>query len=247
MISLTFSKKTNVQIPVLQSHRGFWTQNISENTLKAVQNSFSSGFQMTEFDVRLTLDEKVILFHDDKIDKEKVSNKTLNELQRIHQINTLDEVLNWFSSVIANQRIFFLNIEIKSNSIFDRRLESQVLTLIDQYQVQDHVLISSFNPLSLFYFRIKKSKLTRSLLLTMDTTQLGNSLMIRSMILNMLARPHYLHLDHRDWHNWYIQTFLKGKIRIILWTCNDRVLAQRYLKEGAVGIISDNIKPTDLK
>jgi len=247
MISLTFSKKTNVKIPVVQSHRGFWNQDISENTLKAIQNAFLNGFQMTEFDVRLTLDEKVILFHDDKIDKEKVSRKTLNELQKKHQINTLDEVLVWFASVISHQQIFFLNIEIKSNSIFDRRLESQVLKLIERYQVQDQVLISSFNPLSLFYFRVMKSKVTRSLLLTMDATQVGNSLMVKSMVLNMLARPHYLHLDYRDWQNWYIQTFLKDKIRIILWTCNDLVAAQRYLKEGAMGIISDNIKPTDLK
>ena len=247
MINLIFSKKIKNHIPKLQSHRGFWNQSIPENTLDAIKNAFLNGFEMTEFDVRLTRDEKVILFHDDKINKEKISAKTLSEVQSQYQVNTLDEVLDWLAKIKAQQKSFSLNIEIKSNSIFDRRLESLVLSLVKNYQLQENIIVSSFNPLSLFYFKIKDSNITRSLLLTLDAKQPGNSLFVRSMILNVLARPHYLHLDYKDWDHWYIDVFFKGKIKIILWTCNDLLEAQRYLKEGAIGLISDVIKPIDLK
>lgn len=247
MISLTFKSKNDQKIPKVQSHRGFWNEHVKENTLNSIINSYENGFLMTEFDVRLTSDCQVILFHDPKIKGYPIARMNLNEIRNITQVDLLDDVFKWLKNIFASGDQFFLNIEIKSNSLFNRKLERKIIELVNHYGVQDKIIISSFNPFTLYYLKRQMPSVTRSLLLTLDKKQFGNTLLIRSMLLNILARPHYLHLDHENWSHWYIQKFLKGRVNIVLWTCNEIDRAQKYLNEGAVGLISDVIKPTDLE
>jgi glycerophosphoryl diester phosphodiesterase len=50
------------------AHRGDW-RNAPENSLPAIQNCIDMGLDMVEIDVRMTLDEQLVLMHDSTVDR----------------------------------------------------------------------------------------------------------------------------------------------------------------------------------
>lgn len=244
VIKLLYAKdELSFQPPKLQSHRGYWVDGLPQNSLKSIQKAYELGYLMSEFDVRLTKDHHVVLFHDEEIQGIKISSLKYSELLKIQKVDTLDTVFKWLSKI---QSEFYLNVEIKSKLVRNRVLEKCVLDLIVKYNLQNKVLISSFNPLSLYYFKKYAPKILRSLLLTYNNDH-GNNFVIKSQILNVLAQPHFLHLDEKYWQIKKYKKLLELNIPIVLWTCNDLEKAKVYFKQGVYGIITDSITPQKIK
>ena len=231
-------------IPKLQSHRGYCQPHtgVVENTLKAVIKSYELDYQMVEFDVRMTKDKQVVLFHDEVIAHTKIAKLTLLDLKKIRHVDLLSDVFEWHQKTKTNK--FKLNIEIKSKAI-NGILEKNIYELICKYKMQKKIIISSFNPMSLAYMNTFDPTIFRSLLLSNEKGY-GNNFFIKNMTLNFLARPNALHLRDRDWNQKIFSKFLEKKIPIVLWTCNDLAAVETYFKEGVTGVISDKIKPSDL-
>ena len=228
-------------LPRLQNHRGYWVEGITQNSLLAIKKSFELGYQMVEFDVRITKDNEVVLFHDHLYKNKKISEMTYNQLRSELDINTLDEALNW----LVNVPDFKYNIEIKNNQLFGNQLEINVYQFINKYNLQKRVMISSFNPLSLFKMRLLDSSIYRALLLTYEKEH-RNNFIIKSKILNLLAHPHMLNLRFEDFvANPQRFSKLYKKIPIVLWTVNDLKIWNHH-KDKIHGIISDSIKPNEI-
>ncbi len=253
MIKFLYSKiKTQFDIPKLQSHRGFWFGDETlQNSLLSIKKAYDHHYQMCEFDVRLTADQKVVLFHDESI-KDSQSVDHLVHLLSFEQINqirvtdSLEDVFVWYRAIIdKNQRKFNLNIEIKSKYILNRDLEKEVIKLIEKYDLETFVIISSFNPMSLYYLKKNKPEIFRALLLTFNN-EFKNNFVIKSQILNLLAKPHFLHLDEKHWRLKKYKKLMKLKIPIVLWTCNDLQRIKSYFDQGVTSVITDQIKPEDL-
>lgn len=228
----------------LQCHRGYWVSGLMQNSVASLKEAFDLGYKMSEFDIRITKDAEVILFHDDFINSKKVSDLTLKEVNEHQKVDTFEDCLTWFSKLKKDS--YFLNIEIKSKFVRQRILERKVLDLILKYNVQDRVLISSFNPMSLAFFRKNQPDIIRSLLLTYNNEH-GNNFVVKSQILNVLAQPHFLHLDEKYWSQKRYKSLLKMGIPVVLWTCNDLEKVKKYFSQGVYGIISDSLKPTDIE
>lgn len=229
-------------LPKLQSHRGFRHTNISlrENTLASIQKAYELGYLMVEFDVRLTKDQQVILYHDDKIAGAPISRMTMSEIQSRQRVDLLADVFVWYAQMQIHN--FKFNIEIKSRSTHGI-LEKHVYQLVQKFSLQKNILISSFNPISLMYFRLFDPTIFRSLLLTFSNES-GNNFVIKNMMLNVLARPNALHLNHEDWDTQKFKNLIEKNVPIVLWTCNDLNLINQYYTEGIVGVISDTITPS---
>ncbi|MBT5934449.1 glycerophosphodiester phosphodiesterase family protein [Sulfurimonas sp.] len=98
------------------AHRGL-SELYPENTLLAFKKAIEAGTDGIETDLRLSLDEEVILFHDDDFVRftgsdEKPENLSLEELKKIdvglgESIPTLEEILQ-----LLNKRIILV-LEIK--------------------------------------------------------------------------------------------------------------------------------------
>ncbi len=253
MIKYLYSKiKTQFDIPKLQSHRGFWYSDQSlQNTLKSIQKAYEHNYQMCEFDVRLTADKWAVLYHDeDIVDKNQssqfVHSVSYNQLNQIKPIDSLEDVFIWYKTIIdRNEKKFNLNIEIKSKYVFNRDLEKEVVRLIEKFGLESFVIISSFNPMSLYYFRKTKPEIFRALLLTMNN-EFKNNFIIKSQILNLLAKPHFLHLDEKHWRMKKYKKLMKLKVPIVLWTCNDLGRIKTYFDQGVTSVITDQITPNDL-
>lgn len=226
-------------IPRLQSHRGYRESGQIENTLGAVQKAYELGYEMCEFDVRISRDRIPVLFHDAKVENHSISKTLYKNLKSKFNIDSLEDVFKWFETT---EKWFKLNIEIKSIAI-NGKIEQGVYKLIRQYKLEDRVLISSFNPFTLSFFRKKDPRIVRSLLLTFEKRD-KNNFIIRKMLLNKLAAPHALHLRFEDFDQ---NLFKDLEIPIVLWTCNEvRKIKSLYTDKKIHGIISDTIQKKDL-
>ncbi|MEQ1723562.1 MAG: glycerophosphodiester phosphodiesterase [Pseudobdellovibrio sp.] len=226
-------------LPKLQAHRGFCVAGLQQNSLAAIQAAFEQKYQISEFDVRMTADSQVILFHDDRFENNIIAKTDFATLNKLTPVTPLEELFKWLVT-IAN---FKLNIEIKSREIVNAQLERKVCELIRQYKVEDRVLVSSFNPLTLYRVRRYSPKVYRALLLTFERDH-GNNFVIKSRVMNYLCRPHMLNLRYNDYSKRFKK--LAQKIPVVLWTVNDVSIFKKHSAE-VHGIISDKITPEDLK
>jgi glycerophosphoryl diester phosphodiesterase len=229
-------------LPRLQCHRGYWVGGLQQNSIESIKAACEKGYGMTEFDVRLTADGEVVLFHDAMTDGRPVSEMTYKELNEKRTVHRLEELFDWFKTA-GN---FKLNIEIKNDKVFNYKLEAGVCDLISRFGLEDRVLVSSFNPVSLAKVRLLCPKVYRALLLTFEHEP-GNTLLVMSTSGNFLCDPHALHLRQEDFekHKNAFRTLAK-KIPVVLWTVNDLKIYENH-KDVIYGVISDEITPEAFK
>ncbi|MFZ3229142.1 MAG: glycerophosphodiester phosphodiesterase [Pseudobdellovibrio sp.] len=229
-------------LPRIQSHRGYCVSGLQENTLASIQKAFSLGYQMVEFDVRMTADGVLVLHHDEYCDGFKLEKNNYEKLKNSKVVDSLEQVLDWLASQKNN--LLKYNIELKSRSIISSKLERKMCYLIMKYDLGHQVLVSSFNPLALAWVRFYMPSMFRALLLSFED-HADNKWYLKLMVFNFLSRPHVLNLRFQDWDNSIFSEIIK-KVPIVLWTCNDLLYAKKVLNQ-VHGIISDEIIPQSLK
>lgn len=158
------------------AHRGASFE-APENTLIAFQRAIAMEADMIELDVRLSLDEEVVVFHDSTLkrttDKEgKVRDMPLATLKQA-------DAGSWFNPAFTGERIptleetlqlcqgkIMLNIEIKKESVRkrDALIERKIIALLHQYQMVPHTMISSFSTLALKRLKELEPRLSTALL-----------------------------------------------------------------------------------
>ncbi len=133
-----------------------------ENTMDAFIAAKKFGADGIELDVHLTLDDQIVVIHDETIDRTtngtgNVKDFTLEELKKLKanyhykhffkkasKIPSLREVFEWL-----DKNKLICNIELKNNSIPYEGMEKKVIDLIKEFKLEDRIIISSFNHKSL--------------------------------------------------------------------------------------------------
>ncbi len=149
--------------PFVCGHRGA-SGHAPENTMAAFRLAQKMGATWLEFDVQLSADGIPIILHDDTLERTtslaqplKPSDLTRDELKELdagswfsdeyrnERLPTLDEVLQEFGQVMG------LNIEIKSRVgvEVDNGLEQKIAQSVRRFNLQERVVISSFDPFRL--------------------------------------------------------------------------------------------------
>jgi glycerophosphoryl diester phosphodiesterase len=145
--------------PWIIAHRGFRAK-YPENTLIAFQAALDAGVTMIELDVTLTRDGKLVVMHDDTLDRTTNGHGPVNGYS-LKEVKKLDAG-SWFNPIFASQRVpeleevlelandrVLINIEIKPHTAAARlpskTIEKQVVGLINRKKIRDVVLISSFD------------------------------------------------------------------------------------------------------
>ena len=151
-----FSWRQLPKRPLIVAHRGS-SAAAPENTLAAFQRAVEDGADAVELDVRMTLDGKVVVFHDSQLRRTtngrgKVEQHALADLRRLsagawfdttfsaERIPTLDEVLELLPRRVG------VNIEIKSD-LRSRRssgIVERCCSIIRHHRAEPSVLASSF-------------------------------------------------------------------------------------------------------
>ena len=138
------------------AHRGF-SGKYPENTMLAFRKAVEEGVDGVELDVQLTKDGEVVIIHDETIDrttdgKGLVVSYTYDELRKFDAsfkfrgqcgFNPIPTLREYFE--LVKDKNLVTNIELKTglNEYFG--IEEKVWKLIEEYKLEDRVLISSFN------------------------------------------------------------------------------------------------------
>ena len=155
---LNIHKIKHLTLPWIIAHRGY-RQKYPENTLAAFQAAMETGVSMIELDVNFSRDRKVVVIHDPTLERTTnghgaVSDYTMEELKQL-------DAGSWFDPRFADQHLpelsevldlvigrAMVNIEIKAHAYEHNHppdaIEKQVVELVKQKNMQDSVLISSF-------------------------------------------------------------------------------------------------------
>jgi glycerophosphoryl diester phosphodiesterase len=150
---------------LIYGHRGY-SGKYPENTLLAFKKAIEYRADGIELDVHLTKDKKIVVCHDETIDrtyngKGLISEMTLDELRKYdfkgQKIPTLEEVFDLIGPT------FKINVELKTDVIDSKELVEKVVEFI-KLNNRDRVLISSFNHKSIVYARKLGSDLKVGLL-----------------------------------------------------------------------------------
>lgn len=142
------------------AHRGF-SGMYPENTMLAFQKAYEVGCDGIELDVQLTKDEVLVIMHDETIDrttngKGNIRDYTYEELCQFdccgnfpgmfefQRIPTLREYLEW-----VKPTGLLTNIELKNSVYYYRNLEEKVIEMVRELQMEDKIIFSSFNLVSM--------------------------------------------------------------------------------------------------
>ena len=151
------------------AHRGIYNSKIKENTYLAIFNAFNNkNIYGVEFDIRLTKDNKIVIIHDETINRTSngigiVENMTLKELQKYNfgsknfyqTIPTLEKILE-----INTNKLFLIEIKVSNNS----KLFSKILLdILDKYK-NKKIYLMSFNKKILNVIRRKNRNLNIGLI-----------------------------------------------------------------------------------
>ena len=152
------------------AHRGF-SKIQTENTLEAIKEAYYSNISFIEVDIQMTLDKKLVVFHDFDLKRlasinQKISLNTLEDLNKIKLFNKKTKEYNLsilsFEKLleIAKQFSLSLNIELKTESTNEKDLQTFANLVIQALEKVNEVpiLISSFSYklLEEFYFLSRK-------------------------------------------------------------------------------------------
>ena len=146
----------------LVSHRGL-SEAMPENTMEAFMEAVDKGFRWIELDVVSTKDRAIICAHNFDLEREtdmygytyEVPLKDISyaftgirsNIVTGYRIPLLKDVLRTLPIDIG------LNIEIKTKSIFDLSTARALIKVLNNEQKRK-LIISSFNPLTLLYFKV---------------------------------------------------------------------------------------------
>lgn len=226
------------RLPAWQAHRGHWTSGAPQNTLAALIAARAAGAKMAEIDVRLTKDRVVVLFHDaDLADfgQPEVRVKDLNFRELRERVKsrfplaTLREVLT--SPDVPD----FINIEVKSEEILNDPLERHVAQVVTAAEAQSRVLISSFNPVSIWKMSRLLPAVPRAFLISPDMKERS----LREMWYAPFLKIHMVNLDKTMVTESTMRMWRRLGVPVAVWTATDPAEIEHYLALGVSSVITD--------
>ena len=149
----TFVEKKKVFIA---AHRGA-SGVAPENTIAAYEEALKGGAEMIEIDVQMTIDKKIICYHDFKLGRTAKGQKPISRLP-LKYLRKLD-VGSWFDRFFQSERIItldeaidlirdraYLNIEIKSNKKENNKDKARrIYEIVKEKNYLPYTLFASFD------------------------------------------------------------------------------------------------------
>ena len=230
---------------IIIAHRGA-SAHAPENTLAAFKLALDMGADGIELDAQLTSDDRVVVIHDDTVDRTTgvhgmVRQMTLAEIKALdagshfdsayagEPVPTLDEV---FAAVGSRMLI---NVEIKNYTSVMDALPDRLCELVVQYGMQDHVIFSSFHPLNLIRTKQRLPDVPVAIL-----TEPGPAGRVLRGALGRLAAPKFIHPYYSDVTEASLAREHQRGRRVNAWTVDRPEDLRRLFGLGIDGIITDD-------
>lgn len=231
------------------AHRGIWGASTPENSLASIKKAVDMGFGV-EFDIRLTKDKKIVVFHDDNTQrmcriKKTVKDTTYRELSALRlfggeeKIPLLSEVLRLVDGKVP------LLIELKGENT-NTELSARAAKLLDKYT--GAFCIESFNPFLLRWFKKNRPDYIRGQLITpyryagASGRPVLNALMSTQLI-NVISKPDFISFDKRFHHNPGVASSVNlWRAKPFVWTVRSQEEIDEMHRRGK-RVIFDHVIP----
>lgn len=226
------------------AHRGS-SSAAPENTIAAFDVAVEQGADYIELDVQMTMDQHVVVIHDDTVDRTTngnglVKSYTLDQLKKLdtgswfdHQytnerIPTLQEILERYS-----QRIGIL-IEIKHPKR-QIGIEKAVARIINRFAYSRHIIIQSFDVHALQRIKAFAPSLRTALIIKPDAFKLT-----KRKLTTYSSFANCLNMKKTMINRWWIDRIHTFGMDVFIWTVKDQKTADRIKKYPIDGVVTDN-------
>lgn len=242
---------------ILLGHRGCRIPEIPENSIESIRYSYEKGSDGSEFDIQLTRDLQVVVFHDTNVKRilnvkkgaqertftgsERVDDLTLDELQTHFRfktgkndvVPTFENLLDEMDKLDSTQKMM---IEIKGWEHLDV-LSDAVVVAFMKYKLHKRAVVGSFNPIVLYHVRRKDPGIVTLLL-------------VKKLLLTGWLGPDINSTPKSLFHATKMQKYLFGELSVAL----DYLLYHScitwlpsFLGAGVIGIDNNLVRSGDFK
>lgn len=234
--------------PKLIAHRGAG-KHAPENTLAAMRLGVALGYQMVEYDLKLSKDGIAILLHDDSLQRTSNSTACAGNLD-FKELASVDAG-SWYSPAYAGEPIPTLqsiaaytianhihsNIEIKPHTGRDAETGDRVARLAEELWTNASLppLLSSFSESALAAAMQAAPQLPRALLFE---SELPNNWQERARKLACIA----VNLNDKYITSALVQEILSAGLALSVWTVNSHARVQQLFDWGCHAVFTDEIR-----
>jgi len=201
-----------------------------------------------ELDVRITRDDQLVVFHDRGLKRiggvrGLVTNATLEEMRSLDvggwfgpefrglQPPTLDEVFELLPPD------FLINVEMKAVIDRMRLIAHKVAEVLRRHQRRESILVSSFNPISLWELRKIDPFITRGYIWSRRHPP-----PIRSRWFSRMVRAHWYDPAHDSYNPRLMRNMRRRNVRTLAWDVDfDRDLS-RMAMAGLDAVVTDDLQ-----
>ena len=234
------------------AHRG-WSTIAPENTEIAIEKALDLGVDMIEIDVRRTIDNKLVVFHDAHLSrttesKGMVRRKTWQELKQLEhgawfdiklprqKILRLEEVIE----MVKGRSQLMIEVKVDKKDSFDH-CTPKLIKVIKKCQAFDDVCVSSFRTdiLEKVHYEAPHLELHKLLVFKIP---LAPFYFDEKITRGEIFKEPYLkaiNIDYRYVTTPLIQYLRKQGKDIYSWTANKRRPMNRLIRMGVDGIITN--------
>lgn len=210
------------------AHRGLHTKDkkIPENSMLAFQAAIKAGYGI-EFDIQLTKDEQIVVFHDDTLNRVcnidgRVDDYSYQELQAFSLCNT-DQKIPLFSDFLklVNGQVPLV-VELKNGHKNDLLCQKSYAMLQDYH---GDYCIESFQPLIVAWFKRNAPHLLRGQLSAGPKEFKGQLSRLQAfglsrLLTNFVTRPHFISY-HKEKRSLLVKLVDRMGAMRAVWTVRD--------------------------
>ncbi len=235
--------------PLVFAHRGLSSE-APENSMAAFKLAKEKGLPGVELDIHLTNDNKLVIIHDKTTKRISPGTEFIVDSSSSAELAQVD-IGSWFDPAFAGERLpllselfeelgkdLYFDIEIKSDKSADRGLEETLAKLLKAFSYgPERIVVSSFNPIAIKRFKAFCPDIPTGIIYFIDDEvpkylQRGEGRWIGNAD---FLKPKYTQATS---FGLAIGRFFNGR-RVLPWTIDDPAEAERVLKIGCDGVISN--------
>ncbi|MDD2436270.1 MAG: glycerophosphodiester phosphodiesterase family protein [Massilibacteroides sp.] len=216
------------------AHRGYWnTESSSQNSLKSLKLAHDIQAYGSEFDVHLTADNVLVVFHDDRIDGRRIQDLNYADLKKMRLLNgeklpTLEAYLKKAQKLDGLKLIFELKVHATPER--NREAANRSVELVKRMGLADRTEYISFSLDACKEF-IRLSSRTPVFYLNGELSPV------------QLKELGFAGLDYnigvmKKHPEWFSETKKLG-LKTNVWTANDPALIKELMDMGADFITTD--------
>ena len=205
----------------LIAHRGLFDNiHTIENTVPAFQKCIDQNIPF-ELDVQLTLDQKIVVFHDDdlkRLGKKDIVIQEANyeDFKHIHLLDSNAHIPLLSEILKLNQDNVFIDIEIKNT----KRIKETVFYLMKELENYHNYSLKSFNPRIIRYIKKHYPSIQCGLLIHSHYDSRFHNFLLKTPFVIPFSKADFLAIHKKLLHQ---KKYLKlsSKYPIQVWTIKD--------------------------